>query len=100
PALLSRLTPAHPGRGGRLKRRHFLLFPTPSLPGVGSAVGERGQGEVRGPAARIPSDNRISGIGDPYTSIRRPSRNVATGWPRSFQPSKGVLRERLRKAAA
>src|SRR6185295_17489704 len=35
PALLSRLTPTHPGRGGRLQKKEFsLLFPTPSLPGA------------------------------------------------------------------
>ena len=44
PALLSHRTPALPGEEGDCNNQS-LIFSTPSLPGAGCAVGERGKGE-------------------------------------------------------
>src|SRR6185295_15813354 len=53
PALLSRLTPALPGRGGRLQKKKLAFaFSNPLSPGGRVCGGREGEGGVRGPTAR------------------------------------------------
>src|SRR6185295_17269650 len=57
---------SHPptrGEEGDYKSKNwfFLLFPTPSLPGDGSAAGERGQGGVRGFGGQAAENSQVLG---------------------------------------